>query len=659
MKKYTAIIFACVSICISSLSQNLDNANIWYGSSTAIGQRYVVTNYHVIENARRIIVADANMETSYSCAVVAADKYNDLAILKITDSNFAGFNIKYGCKTRTSDIGTSIYVLGYPMIETMGNDIKLTTGVISSKSGYQGDVSQYQISAAIQPGNSGGPLFDENGYLIGIVSAKHTDAENVGYAVKLSYLQNLIESTDVNITLPTTNSISTYNLAGQVKAVSSCVLMVIASSSYEVPNSHSNSYSQPKSLTQRKIQAEKLLESASLKFENEDFLGSFEDICASVDLYPTAEAHYLRGIYAVTFATLAAMLGYDDDDDLSEAFDAAKESFKYCINDNYETESCSYWYGWILQNYDEDINSAINLYSRALRINAKNIKALNNRGECYYNINQFRLAIADFKSAIKYEGLVEDVDTEYFVKIYNSLAYACLADNEISNAEYYISEALKRAPMDGNIYDSCGEIKYNAGKYRECIASMNNAVAISNGEESSYLYNTFYFRGLAYIKLGYIADGYRDLCKSRDLGNTVDWDKINLSNINYNITLHYSRFYKSPKTKNNCSLKILAVEATDEKTVIYVGYTNSKYNAGGWYNIRSTTYLTDTSGNKYRLLAVENCAISPEKTDIAYGETAKFQLIFEAIPRDCRKIDFIEPGDSDWKIYGIQLVNEF
>nr|WP_277266111.1 trypsin-like peptidase domain-containing protein [Prevotella corporis] len=77
-----------------------------------------------------------------------------------------------------------IFVLGYPLVQTMGEDVKLTTDVISSKTGFQGDVSQYQISAAIQPRNSGGPLFDSRGNLIGIVPAKHKGTENVGYAIK-------------------------------------------------------------------------------------------------------------------------------------------------------------------------------------------------------------------------------------------------------------------------------------------------------------------------------------------------------------------------------------------------------------------------------------------------------------------------------------------
>ena len=65
--------------------------------------------------------------------------------------------------TTTSEVGEEVFVLGYPLTATMGDEIKLTTGVISSKSGFQGDISQYQISAPVQPGNSGGPLFDSKG----------------------------------------------------------------------------------------------------------------------------------------------------------------------------------------------------------------------------------------------------------------------------------------------------------------------------------------------------------------------------------------------------------------------------------------------------------------------------------------------------------------
>ena len=66
----------------------------------------------------------------------------------------------------------------------MGDEVKLTNGIISSKTGFQGDVTTYQISVPLQAGNSGGPLFDSKGNVIGIVNAKHLGTENVSYVVK-------------------------------------------------------------------------------------------------------------------------------------------------------------------------------------------------------------------------------------------------------------------------------------------------------------------------------------------------------------------------------------------------------------------------------------------------------------------------------------------
>lgn len=108
----------------------------------------------------------------------------------------------------------------------MGDEIKLTTGIISSKTGFQGDVSLYQISAPIQPGNSGGPLFDKKGNVIGVVSAKHADAENVGYAIKSIYLKNLINSSVNNSIIPTNNTISALPLTGKVKIEKNFVFFI-------------------------------------------------------------------------------------------------------------------------------------------------------------------------------------------------------------------------------------------------------------------------------------------------------------------------------------------------------------------------------------------------------------------------------------------------
>lgn len=204
----------------------------WSGTGFALNDGYIVTNYHVIENAKSISIQGIKGDFSekYKATIIATDKYNDLALLRIADSGFNGFgSIPYNIKTSVSDVGEEVFVLGYPLTSTMGDEIKLTTGVISSKTGFQGDVSVYQISAPIQPGNSGGPLFDNRGNLIGIVNSKHKGAENVGYAIKTSYLNNLIESSISTSILPSNNQIAGLPLTGKVKSLKNYVFMITCS----------------------------------------------------------------------------------------------------------------------------------------------------------------------------------------------------------------------------------------------------------------------------------------------------------------------------------------------------------------------------------------------------------------------------------------------
>jgi len=169
---------------------------------------FIVTNYHVIDSANEIIVQSSGLEKKrkYNANVILTDKRNDLAVLQIDDDNFSMFpKIPYVFKDTTSDMGTKVYTLGYPLIDTMGESVKLTDGLISSKTGFQGDISSYQISVPVQPGNSGGPLFDDKGNLIGIINAKHLNAENASYAIKSNYLKSLIEL------LPNPPNINEYN----------------------------------------------------------------------------------------------------------------------------------------------------------------------------------------------------------------------------------------------------------------------------------------------------------------------------------------------------------------------------------------------------------------------------------------------------------------
>ena len=191
---------------------------------------YLITNYHVIDNAQTITVSGINddYKESFKATVEVADKQNDLAILKINDPSFKALdNIPYTFKYTTSSVGEDCFVLGYPLISSMGMDIKLTNGIISSRTGFEGNVAEYQMSAPIQPGNSGGPLFDKSGNVIGVVCAKHSEAENVGYAIKASYIKSLTELLPNNISLPHNNMLEGKTLPEQVTLASKAVCVII------------------------------------------------------------------------------------------------------------------------------------------------------------------------------------------------------------------------------------------------------------------------------------------------------------------------------------------------------------------------------------------------------------------------------------------------
>ena len=205
----------------------------WTGTGFAISDGYIATNYHVANGAKTIKVRGVNgdLKEVYKAYVVASDRDHDLSIIKIVDKNFNAFDeIPYCIGKSIPEVGDDVFVLGYPMTNTMGQEVKLTDGIISAASGFKGDQSMYQISAAVQPGNSGGPLFDNEGNVIGIVCAKHVDAENANYAIKVSYLYSLVNNSGLGIKMSDNNKVKSKSLSQMVKQVKPYVYLIECSS---------------------------------------------------------------------------------------------------------------------------------------------------------------------------------------------------------------------------------------------------------------------------------------------------------------------------------------------------------------------------------------------------------------------------------------------
>jgi len=159
---------------------------------------YLVTCFHVVQGAAtvKVKIGDKMQEAE----VVKTDSVNDLAILKVTTSSRAlPIAPSSGVK-----LGDSVFTIGFPDIELQGVSPKLTKGDISGLAGIQDDPRTFQISVAVQPGNSGGPLVDNFGNVVGVIVAKLSAMavfettgdlpEDVNYATKSSALQTLLAS---------------------------------------------------------------------------------------------------------------------------------------------------------------------------------------------------------------------------------------------------------------------------------------------------------------------------------------------------------------------------------------------------------------------------------------------------------------------------------
>jgi S1-C subfamily serine protease len=189
----------------------------------------IATNYHVIENSKNISVI--YNKKKYNAILLLNDKINDLALIKIEDKSFTNVEkLYYNFKVKNYEIGTSVMTLGFPLSSFLGENIKFADGKISGKYGIDNDVTNYQISVPIQPGNSGGPLFDFDGNLVGMTSStfrRDLDiTENVNYAIKINYINNLLENLDIKIELPKHDFSSDLKLTDKIKLLSSNVVLI-------------------------------------------------------------------------------------------------------------------------------------------------------------------------------------------------------------------------------------------------------------------------------------------------------------------------------------------------------------------------------------------------------------------------------------------------
>jgi serine protease Do len=185
-----------------------------------------VTSLHIINNADSVFIVN-NKGQRFKAKAIYRDQGSDLAILQITDEGFEPYkNLPYTFKNRDLNLGENVYTLGYPR-----EDVVFGEGSLSAKTGFEGDTGSCQVSIPVNPGNSGGPLLDEKGNVIGIISGKQTETEGTAFAVKSSCLISILESLEKDslkgsLELPRKNQLANLNRVKQIKTLEDFVVVI-------------------------------------------------------------------------------------------------------------------------------------------------------------------------------------------------------------------------------------------------------------------------------------------------------------------------------------------------------------------------------------------------------------------------------------------------
>ena len=180
-------------------------------------QGHIVSNAHVVGVCKKVKAYEEGVEVFLN--ILATDNVNDLGLVKGKFKNTQYLNIK----TDGAELGEDIVAFGYPLSQTLSDSVKLTKGIVSSLSGLDNNYSQIQIDAAIQPGNSGGPVLNMNGQVIGVASAGLSKLymaqkaayipENVNFAVAAPALTTFLKANKISVGTSSSRTLSTKDLA--------------------------------------------------------------------------------------------------------------------------------------------------------------------------------------------------------------------------------------------------------------------------------------------------------------------------------------------------------------------------------------------------------------------------------------------------------------
>lgn len=217
----------------NALIKNINNKNglitpSHYGATgfAVSSNGYVMTTYHVIKDADSVYLQNY-IGNSYKAKVIYTDPAYDIAVLEIIDKDFKEVgSLPYTFKQNAADIGEDVYTIGFPREEAVYG-----RGYLSSNTGYSGDTIAYQVSIPVNPGNSGGPVLDNRGNIIGIINSKQTETDGAAFAIKSNYVLEALasipeESLEKKLTLNKRNTLANLSRTEQIKKVQEYIYMI-------------------------------------------------------------------------------------------------------------------------------------------------------------------------------------------------------------------------------------------------------------------------------------------------------------------------------------------------------------------------------------------------------------------------------------------------
>jgi lipoprotein NlpI len=403
------------------------------GTGVVIGSRgEILTNSHVVAACESITVRPLS-ERPETATLIARDEHNDLAVIRTKESLRAVATFREGAPTRAGD---AVVVLGYPLSGLLAATANLTVGNVSALAGLGNDSRYLQISAPVQPGNSGGPLLDASGHLIGIVTSKLNAAsvarvtgdipQNVNFALKAEVARTFLDSEGI---------------------------------AYRVESSPRRGFWDFGKQTAKAVQQLSAADVGDIAKPFTVYI-ECERVRAPPDAAPAPEARAQRTPAAVA-PTPAPEAGAPRP--------ASADEGQVCRQ----------------QTGDDAIAACTHIIASGNRESSTLAWAFGNRGRAYGSKGDYDRAIKDLDQALTLDPKIRGV------YVNRGLAYEGRGDHDRAIKDY--DQAIKLDPNDVTAFNNRGIAYGNKGDYDRAIADFDEATAL----DPKYV-NAFNNRGVAY-----------------------------------------------------------------------------------------------------------------------------------------------------------------